>query len=42
VWRWQAEAAPTPIMVAFELLSDLDGQPFEATIRFDTSKKLGA
>ena len=42
VWRWQAEGAPTPTVVKFELLSDLDDQPSEATIRFDATDELGA
>lgn len=42
VWRWAADGAPTKTVVKFELLADLDTEPNEATVHFDSCDRLGA
>lgn len=42
VWRWAADGAPTKTVVKFELLADLDTEPNEATVLFDSCDRLGA
>lgn len=42
VWRWMAEGHSAPVVVKFELLTDLDDQPEGATIHFDGCVRLGA
>ena len=41
VWRWMAEGHSAPVVVKFELLTDLDDQPEGATIHFDGCVRLG-
>lgn len=41
-WRWVAEDTSVKTVVKFELLTDLDTEPNEATVRFDACDNLGA
>jgi hypothetical protein len=42
VWRWSSTELDARTMVKFELLADLEDQPTEVTVRFDSSPSLGA
>ena len=42
VWRWVTDGIDGKTVVKFELLSDLDSAPNEATVRFDECDNLGA
>jgi len=42
VWRWAAASDGIPAFVMFELLTDLEDQPGEATVVFDDCDTLGA
>ena len=41
-WRWQTRAEETMAIVKFELLTDLDDQPANATVNFAQCDVLGA
>jgi len=42
VWRWETEAEGMKAAVKFELLTDLDNEPADATVIFDECDALGA